>query len=524
MMDRFEDLGIAPALLKGVEAVGWTAPAGIQADALPVIRRGNNVVLHASPGTGATGAWALGVLDRLVGEGAASGPRVLVLAGDPEDAARVAESVARLAYPAGLTVGSEGPGWADRDVDVLVLTPAGAAAAVRASALKLEGLLALVVRGLDAIAGSGQREDLETLVDITPGEAQRVAVTGRFTDPVDSFIERHVRRSMTIPARPGDDTGRSPSTRVRYRVVPEHEKAAAVVELMPAEAVEVAVICRTTARASAMETMLEARGAMGSGPPVHVLPREEADRRSTRAEVISADVPMDAAALEAVHARGGAVLVTARELGHLRRIAARAGVGLEPLPDPGPRPGAPERIRERIRTLLDGEDLTAELALIAPLLEELPAAEIAAAAMRLARERAGSETESAATSSSGDTDRTGAPPPSTAPTWTHLFVGIGKRDGVGPGDLVGAMTGEAGISGDQVGKIDVRESHTTVEVATPVARAVIEALNGRTLKGRSLRVDYDRKSRSTAPRPGGTKGGGRRGGGSGASRGSGRRG
>ena len=53
------------------------------------------------------------------------------------------------------------------------------------------------------------------------------------------------------------------------------------------------------------------------------------------------------------------------------------------------------------------------------------------------------------------------------------------------------------MSGDRVGKIDIRESHSTVEVATEVAGTVIEALNGRTLKGRSLRVDYDRKDRGT---------------------------
>jgi ATP-dependent RNA helicase DeaD len=88
---------------------------------------------------------------------------------------------------------------------------------------------------------------------------------------------------------------------------------------------------------------------------------------------------------------------------------------------------------------------------------------------------------------------------------------VGSRDELTPGDIVGAMTGEAGIAGDQVGKIDIRESHTTVEVATAVAGDVIQALNGRTLKGRALRVDYDRKTRAPrtpeggrAPRSGGS--------------------
>jgi ATP-dependent RNA helicase DeaD len=278
-----------------------------------------------------------------------------------------------------------------------------------------------------------------------------------------------------------------------------------VVEHLQADAGEVAIICRTAARADGMERELNARGAGQIGPRVRVLPWEEADQRSTKAAVLSADVPFDAQSLAALHDRGGTVLVTAREREHLHRIASRAGFALDALPDPGARPGAPERIRERIRAAIRDEDLTAELALIAPLLDELPAAEVAAAAMRLARQSADRSTGGEAGAAQ---IRAGAPPPTHATTWTHLFIGIGTRDGVGPGDIVGAMTGEAGIAGDQVGKIDLRESHTTVEVATPVAGQVIERLNGRTLKGRSLRVDYDRKAKSSG---GGTRSSGSKG-------------
>ena len=78
---------------------------------------------------------------------------------------------------------------------------------------------------------------------------------------------------------------------------------------------------------------------------------------------------------------------------------------------------------------------------------------------------------------------------------------MGSRDNVRAGDLVGAITGEAGITGAQVGKIELRDTFSVVEVAADVADRVIKALNGTTMRGRALRVDYDR--RSTAPRPGG---------------------
>jgi ATP-dependent RNA helicase DeaD len=68
------------------------------------------------------------------------------------------------------------------------------------------------------------------------------------------------------------------------------------------------------------------------------------------------------------------------------------------------------------------------------------------------------------------------------------------------------------VKGEQVGRIDIRDSFSVVEVDASVADRVIRALNGTTMRGRSLRVDYDRKT-STAPRrarvPPTQRGGGR---------------
>jgi ATP-dependent RNA helicase DeaD len=76
--------------------------------------------------------------------------------------------------------------------------------------------------------------------------------------------------------------------------------------------------------------------------------------------------------------------------------------------------------------------------------------------------------------------------------WARLYVGVGSRDEVRPGDLVGALAGEADIRGAQIGKIEIRDSFSIVEVEASVADRVIQAVNGTTLKGRSVRVDYDR--------------------------------
>jgi ATP-dependent RNA helicase DeaD len=69
---------------------------------------------------------------------------------------------------------------------------------------------------------------------------------------------------------------------------------------------------------------------------------------------------------------------------------------------------------------------------------------------------------------------------------------VGSRDEIRPGDIVGALAGESGIPGSKIGRIDIRDTFSIVEVQADVADRVIQAVNGTTIKGRSTRVDYDR--------------------------------
>lgn len=77
---------------------------------------------------------------------------------------------------------------------------------------------------------------------------------------------------------------------------------------------------------------------------------------------------------------------------------------------------------------------------------------------------------------------------------SRLFVNAGKSDGMTPRDLVGSIANESGISSDQIGKIELRDTHSIVEISTPVAEQVAEKMNGITVRGKRLtmRVDNDR--------------------------------
>ncbi|HKT10124.1 MAG TPA: DbpA RNA binding domain-containing protein, partial [Gemmatimonadaceae bacterium] len=90
----------------------------------------------------------------------------------------------------------------------------------------------------------------------------------------------------------------------------------------------------------------------------------------------------------------------------------------------------------------------------------------------------------------------------------RVFVNVGERDGVSPRDLVGAIANEAGIAGSRIGRVEIRENHSLVELDAADAERAVEALAGANIRGRrvSARVDRDRPPRDRAPRDRGERG------------------
>ncbi|PYP13034.1 MAG: hypothetical protein DMD56_01995, partial [Gemmatimonadetes bacterium] len=121
-----------------------------------------------------------------------------------------------------------------------------------------------------------------------------------------------------------------------------------------------------------------------------------------------------------------------------------------------------------------------ELALLDPLFERFDPAEVAAALLALQRETGSGKPETIAP---GVVD--GAP--------VRVFVGLGKKDRASAKDLVGALIREAGVAKDDIGRIDVRETFSLVEVAAGAADRAVRGLTGTTIRGRRVIARLDRE-------------------------------
>lgn len=102
----------------------------------------------------------------------------------------------------------------------------------------------------------------------------------------------------------------------------------------------------------------------------------------------------------------------------------------------------------------------------------------------------------------GDRDRSDRPafggrdekrvPRESDANMTRLMVNIGRKDYVRPGDIVGAIAGEANIPGNTIGSIDIFDKHTYVDVPKDVVNRVIDVMEGNTIKGRRVSIEIAR--------------------------------
>jgi ATP-dependent RNA helicase DeaD len=522
-MTDFRDLGLRDELLRALEDEDIGQPTALQRAVVPVLRRGGNLVARASAGAGKTLAYSLGVLDRLDArsqEDEAVQARVVILRPTPEAAERTALSLFPYAQNVGMAATVPGGSWGTPvdAAEIVVATPEAVLAAVRGSTFKLEAVETVVVDGASAMEELGQMEVLETLLDHLPREAQRVLLSTTLTASLEDMVDRRVKRALRYPPEAAVPEAREAAPRhgeIGYVVVREAQKLELVSRALAgreAGGSPPVLFFRTDERAALVAEALTTRGFV-----LGELGDEDADAviaaaGTTREELaegageetgqtISFDVPPDEEALLARH-QGDAdaiVLLEPAQLAHLREIANRAGYGVRSVSLPITAPAVREvsDFRDRLRTALREEDLGAQLLVLEPLFDEFSPAEIAAAAIALLRRRpaSGPTPSAAAPRAAAGPAAHAVPATESGPapaTWARLFVGLGSRDAIRPGDLVGAIAGEADIPGSSVGRIDIRDNFSIVEVQAEVADKVIGALNGTTMKGRSIRVDYDR--------------------------------
>jgi ATP-dependent RNA helicase DeaD len=547
----FADLGLRAELLGALSALGYEEPTAIQREAIPPLLAGRDLLGQAATGTGKTAAFALPLLHRMPADRTSGAPLALVLVPTRELAVQVSEAVHRYGRELGVRVLPIYGGQPiarqlrvlDSGVDVVVATPGRALDHIARGTLRLGGLATVVLDEADEMLDMGFAEDIEAILQHVPEERQTVLFSATMPARIDGMARQHLRSPARIEmGRQSTPSGEAPLVRQSAYVVARAHKPAALGRVLDVESPTAAIVfCRSREEVDRLTETMNGRGyraeALHGG-----MSQEQRDRVMGRLRAGTADllVATDVAARgldidqlthvfnydvpsapeSYVHrigrvgraGRQGVAITLAEPREHriLKAIERATGqrISIDKVPTVADlRTRRLELTRAALHESLLEDDLEPFRVIVETLTDEFDVMEVALAAVKLAHEATGVAVDEqdipqvalpgerdgrARREGSGGRDgrRTGRPRPGGM---TCLFIGVGRRAGIRPQDLVGAITGETRVSGREIGSIEITDRFSLVEVPQSAAAEVITRLRGTTIKGRKATVRRDRE-------------------------------
>jgi ATP-dependent RNA helicase DeaD len=543
---RFADLDLPKQLLRAAADLGFDIPTAIQAAAIPALLDGRDITGVAQTGTGKTAAFGMPLLASINGN---RGVQALVLTPTRELAVQVAEAIGSFAahLPAITVVPIYGgasflPQRAalKAGAQVVVGTPGRIIDHLERGTLDLSGLKFLVLDEADEMLRMGFAEDVERILTDAPGERQTALFSATMPPAIRSIARKHLTDPVDIAVSRQSST--VDAVRQTYAIVPFREKVDALTRILQvSEGDATIVFVRTKDACDQVGADLIARGVSAAAMNGDV-PQKERERiierlRDGRLDVLVAtDVAARGLDVERVDlvvnfdapgepesyvhrigrtgraGREGEALTffTPREIGRLRAIERATRNKLEQITPPTAADVAAHkatRVLQQAVERLGGGSLAHYRQAVATFLAEqdLTAGELAATLLALAAGDDGKPAEHVRTASfaperddsrSGgryDNDRSSAERGGRRrdPIGQRYRVAVGHSHGVRPGGIVGAITAEGGLNGKDLGRIDIYDTFSTVEIAGQLSPAAFGRISAAKVSGQSLRIELD---------------------------------
>ncbi len=452
-MTNFASPGLSEPLQRALAEIGYTRMTPVQAASLPSILAGRDVVAQARTGSGKTAAFALGMLSRL--DAAQVKLQGLVLCPTRELADQVSREIRRLARfipnVKVLTLCGGVPlrphlASLTHEPHIVVGTPGRILELLQKGALPLGAINALVLDEADRMLDMGFADDLHNIIEATPKQRQTLMFSATIPEPIREISTQFQHDAVNITV--ADQGDESPIAQTFFEVEADRKPAALEALLLDYRPESVVVFCNTRQEVRAVADALAA-----ANFDVMALHGELEQRDREETLVRFANRSCTVLVASDVAARGLDIadlpMVINYDLAsdadtHLHRIgrtgrAGRAGIALSlcTLRDMNKVNVIEDRLGERLHW------------------EKIPS------------------------------------PDDTSPLFaTHLTLAIdaGKQDKLRPGDVLGALTGDAGLPAEAIGKINVFPTRTYVAIARESYERALQRLRAGKIKGRVFRI------------------------------------
>lgn len=560
-LPSFNELGLSPAVLEALDSIGYETPSPIQAEMIPYVMEGRDVLGQAQTGTGKTAAFALPILSKI--DLKVKTPQVLVLAPTRELAIQVAEAFQKYAakmkgfHVLPIYGGQDARGQIrqlDRGVHVVVGTPGRVMDLIRRKSLKLDALKTLVLDEADEMLRMGFIDDVEWVMEQIPEQRQIALFSATMPTQIHKITQRYLNNPKEITIKVKTTTASTITQ--RYWMVSGHHKLDALTRILEAEPFDAMIIfVRTKNATTELAEKLEARGYASAAingdiaqnqrektvdnlkkKKIDILIATDVAARGLDvpriSHVINYDVPYDTEAY--VHRigrtgragrTGDAILFVApREKRMLQQIERATNKKIDMLEMPSTEMINNKRIARFTQTITD--NIASEgLEFYASILEKysqehnVPAIEVAAALAKMVqgddplllsnapvaqksqrsdrdrdqgnrkgrdhgsrrdREERGERNERHPRRDRGDHVKEEG--------MQTYRLEVGHDHGVKPGNIVGAIANEAGIDSKHMGRIQINDDYSTIDLPEGMPKDIFIDLKSVRVAGQKLNI------------------------------------
>lgn len=558
---KFREFKISEEILRAIDDLGFEEATPIQAQSIPYIMEGRDIIGQAQTGTGKTCAFGIPAIEML--DPAEESVQVLILCPTRELAIQSSEELKSLTkYKGGIRIlPIYGGQPIDRQIralknrpQIVIGTPGRVMDHMRRHTLKLANLKMIILDEADEMLNMGFRDDIDTILGDIPDERQTVLFSATMPKEILELTSRYQREPIHIKITHKELT--VPGIEQYYLMVNNPSKPEILSRLIDANDFKIVLVfCNTKKRVDELASELQNRGY--SAEALHGdLRQEQRDKVMSRFRngqfdiLIATDVAargIDVDNVEAVFnydlpgddeyyvhrigrtGRAGRTgkaysFVSGREINQLKDIQRFTKSRIVPIKPPTLMDVKENKINKLIagikKTIAEGK-LARYSAYIERSIEEMNSPsgrledetggsledggeesfitplDFAAAMLKMAAEPSGEDSlkKSEDSPENGILDDeyydTGA-----ETGYVRLFINVGRKDRVQPGNIVQSIASTSGLPGRLIGAIDIYESYTFVEVPREYAHKVLDSMKDYVIKGR--KVNIERSNKKTA--------------------------
>ncbi len=516
---KFEEFQISDDIKKAIKDMGFEAPSPIQEKVIPEILKKQDVIGQAQTGTGKTAAFGIPLLEHVTKD---RNVQSLILTPTRELAIQVAGELQKLSKYKNVHIlpiyGGQSIGHQikalKRGTQVVVGTPGRILDHLNRKTLQLRNVHTLILDEADEMLDMGFIEDIEKILQQVNSERQTLLFSATMPPPIRKLSNKYMNRPKQVTISKGEVT--APSINQVYYKVLEKNKLDSLCRVIDSETIELGIIfCRTKKGVAELTEALQARGYMADGlhgdltqsqrdivmkkfrdSSIEFLIATDVAARGIDVEnvshVINYDIPQDPESY--VHRIGrtgragregiAVTLVTPREMKHLRSIEAEIKMNIpsEKLPSVEEVVEKQQHVwKGQIIDLIESDDDMESLydPLVADLLEHYPPEKVITSLMKLAF-----YSQDDLKDDGYDFGDTGA-----QKGMTRFFINVGRNVDLTPKILSEEVAHLVGIPVNAVGRIDIFENFTFMEVPQEVAPFVYEGLKYSRVNGARINLE-----------------------------------